>query len=94
MAKQIFTKEQIIKDLKEIFSIPEEQDNKSFMNAYETNGSFGINKQFMERHPVIGKLQEYFNDKMFEEGLGLIVSSITMVYTTFEIKYITPKQTS
>lgn len=88
MSKQIISKEKAIKDLKNIFNIPNEQDNKSWVNGYETDGRFGINKQFMERHPVINKLMEYFSDKMFLEGLGLEVGSITMIYTTFEIKEI------
>jgi len=78
------TKERAIKDLRGLFNI----SDKEFINAYETKGRFGINKQFMERFDVIDKLQEYFVDKMLEKGLGLVVGNITFIYTNFEIKTI------
>lgn len=86
MEKQIITKEKAIQDLKEIFNIPEEQTNKTWKDAYETSGGFGVNKQFMGRFDVIAKLQEYFKDKMFVVGLCLEVGAITLIYTTFRIK--------
>ncbi len=87
--KQEITKEKAIEELKELFNIPDEQTKETWMNGYETDGRFGINKLYMERFYVIEKLHEYFKDKMFEKGLGLVVGSITFIYTNFEIKEIT-----
>ena len=79
--KTEITKETAIKDLKELFNIPEDD----MKNCYESYGSFGINKQFMAREEVLIRLQNYFKDKMFIKGLGLEVASITLLYTTFKI---------
>lgn len=91
MSKQEITKEQAIKDLIEIFDIKEGEfiNQEEQVLSYETEGKFGISKQLMGRYTVIDKLQEYFKDKVFENGFGLVVSPITLVFTTFEIKKIT-----
>lgn len=88
MIKIQITKEQAIKELKELFSIPDKQTKETWINGYEIDGKFNINKQFMERFEVINKLQDYFKDKMFIYGFGCVVGSITFIYTDFEIKTI------
>ncbi len=84
MARLVITRDKAITDLRELFSISE----GNVLNGYENNGNFGINKQFLERGEVMRKLQNYFVNKVFEKGLGLVVGDITVVYTTLEIKEI------
>lgn len=74
----IVSKEQAVKDLKEVMNFGDDWEK-----GYCTADGFGIHKRFMEREEVIEKLKNYFKDKMFIEGLGLEIGSITIIYTTF-----------
>lgn len=74
------TIEQVIKELRIMFSIDENE-----FGSTESNGKFFINKQQFERYAVIEMLQNFFTDKYIENGY-LTVGNITFVFTTFEVK--------
>ena len=82
MKKQTVTKEQAIKDLVNLFGINE--NTKSRVN--EENGSFFINKEEFERDEVLEKLSTYFESKVLENGYKCEVSSMTLIFTAFQIK--------
>jgi len=83
MEKEI---ELVIEDLKELFNI---EDNQEM--GIEKDGSFFINKQKMERHEVIEKIENYFKDIKVKDGY-VLVSPITLVYTKFEVCSGVPKE--
>ena len=82
MEKQVVTREQVIKDLVELFGINE--NTKSRIN--EENGSFFIDKREFEREEVLEKLLTYFESKVLEDGYKCEVFPMTLVFTSFQIK--------
>ena len=76
--------ERAIKELKEIFEIKEDAELKEGF-SFQSGGKFYIDKRHLERYEVIGKLQDYFADKVVEGGY-VEVDPITFLFTTFEIK--------
>lgn len=76
--KSITTKD-VISDLTKLFKI--NKGSKSTMHE----GRFYIDKNKFTRHQVISFLREYFKDKFISDGY-LSLDSITLVFTTFDIK--------
>ena len=79
---------EVIVDIKSLFGLNEE--NK--FGSMENEDKFYINKQHFERFEVIGKLQNYFEDKFIDGGY-VKVSPITMIFTSFEVKVGKPELT-
>lgn len=77
------TKEEGIKDLKDILELPVKFDPEK---GGEDDGVFLVNKMHLERFEVIERLHEYFKDKVFERPYALVMDSITLCVTRFEIK--------
>lgn len=80
MTKIIIPIPTVIEDLRKLFKIDEETEFKSI----ETNGSFLIHKQTFGRGTTIEMLQNYFEDKVIENG-QCSVGSLTMLFTSFKI---------
>ena len=74
--------EQVISDLTELFEVTQPTAENA---SYILGGKFAIDKRKFERLLVIDMLQEYFKDKVIKGGY-LIVDSITLIHTTFEVK--------
>jgi hypothetical protein len=70
----------VIEDLKVIF----ETETQEGFGTTEQDGKFHIDKRHFERYEVLGKLQQYFKDRVVKGGY-IRVSPITMVITTFEV---------
>lgn len=82
MEKQTVTREQVIKDLVELFGINE--NTKSRVN--KENGSFFIDKGEFEREDVLEKLETYFESRVLENHYRCEISPMTLVFTAFQIK--------
>lgn len=82
MNKTEVSVEDAIIDLREIFGL--NQESKSM----QEDNWFMIIKTEFERYEVIGKLQEYFKDKVLPAGWGCVIDSITLLWTKFELKRI------
>ena len=76
------TKQEVINELKEIFPV---DDKNVFVIEENGNATFNVNKQYMERFEVMGKLVDYFKGLEIIEGQCRI-DPITLVFTTFYIE--------
>ena len=97
MARTTISRKQVINDLREMFNLPAEgkrldEGGCSFCSEKENDtASFCIDKKHYERGEVIGKLSEYFADKVIEGG-WCRVENITFVWTQFHIELVEKKQ--
>jgi len=73
--------EQVIADLTKLFEIEQPAENNA---SFVQGRKFFIYKRKFERLLVIDMLQEYFSNRVINNGY-LKVGSITMVFTTFEV---------
>ena len=69
-------------DLIELFEIGKHKD----IGTRQSENKFYIDKQDLEREEVLSKLQSYFSNGITIKGGYISVSSITFVFTFFEIK--------
>ena len=90
--KTIVSIEQCVKDLKEMFNIPDERTWKDVQKAEgkrsfysKDTRTFMIYKGECEGNQVVEKLIDYFESRMLEKGYGLSVNNLTFIYTSFEI---------
>lgn len=83
---KMITKQEAVEALKELFDYKNNKDNKNVMVS-EKDGTttFMVNKSFLERYEVVGKLQDFFSDKVIDGG-QCRVDSITFVWTMFKIE--------
>ena len=90
MEKKTITRRQAIDAIKKMFCFNGDQKEgnhaKSFCKEGENDtAEFYVNKLHYERGEVIGKLQEYFRDKVIDGGQCRI-DGITFVFTTLYIE--------
>ena len=82
------TKQETVEALKELFDYENNKESKNVLvveNKEEGKTTFMVNKQYMERFEVIDRLQDFFADKVVNEGQCRI-ENITFVYTIFFIE--------
>ena len=82
------TKQETVEALKELFDYKNNKESKNVLvveKKEEDSTTFMVNKQHMERFEVIGKLQEFFTDKVIDGGQCRI-DNITFVFTVFYIE--------
>lgn len=82
------TKQETVEALKELFDYKNNKESKNVLvveNKEEGRTTFMVNKQYMERLEVISKLQEFFSDKVIDNG-QCRVDNITFVFTAFFIE--------
>lgn len=82
------TKQETVEALEELFDYKNNKESKNVLvveNKEEGRTTFMVNKQYMERFEVIGKLMEFFTDKVIDKG-QCRVDNITFVYTIFVIE--------
>lgn len=86
------TKQKTVEALKKVFKYKAHKDNREVIVAEKENGGamFMIDKRYMERFMVIGKLQEFFAERYIEGG-QCRVDAITLIYTVFFIEDRPPK---
>lgn len=82
------TKQETVEALKELFDYEKNKESKKVLvseDKEECRTTFMVDKQYMERFEVIGKLMEFFTDKVIDEG-QCRVDNITFIYTIFFIE--------
>lgn len=79
--KQEISVEKAIQDLHNLFEL-DKKESKSIRD----DKTFMIIKTEFNRFEVIKKLLDYFKDKMLPVGWGCEIESITLLWTTFELK--------
>ena len=81
------TKQEAAEALKKLFGYEENRESRNVIVSGASDGSttFMVNKQYLEREEVIGRLQDFFADKCIEKG-QCRVEGVTFVWTTFVIE--------
>lgn len=83
---EMISKQEAVDAIKKFLDYENHKENKEVIVS-EKNGSwrFMVNKSYLERFEVIDKLQDFFFDKVIEDGQCRI-EPITFVYTMFFIE--------
>lgn len=82
------TKQETVEALKKLFDYENNRASKKVIILEEQSGNcttFMVDKQYLERSKVIDKLQEFFADKVIDDGQCRI-DNITFVFTSFFIE--------
>ena len=82
------TKQETVEALKELFDYKNNKESNNVIVVEEQSGdrtTFMVNKQYLERFEVIDKLQEFFADKVIDDGQCRI-DNITFVFTYFFVE--------
>lgn len=86
MEKTKVTRKEAIEQLKDLFDMHGRDTSKGCVTDKENEcATFMVDKRYKERYEVIGILQEYFADKVIENGQCRI-EPLTMVHTAFHIE--------
>lgn len=80
------TKQETVEALKRLFDYENHKEKNEVMvsEKYGTT-TFMVNKMYMERYEVITKLQQFFEDKVVENG-QVRLESTTFVFTVFHVE--------
>lgn len=86
MSLKRFTKQETVEALKKLFDYETNKENRAVVVS-EKDGTttFMVNKMYMERYEVITKLQQFFEDKVVENG-QVRIEGITLVFTVFHVE--------
>lgn len=80
------TKQETVEALKRLFDYENHKEkNEVMVSEKDGTTTFMVNKMYMERYEVITKLQQFFKDKVVENG-QVRLESITFVFTVFHVK--------
>lgn len=80
------TKQETVEALKRLFDYENHKEkNEVMVSEKDGTTTFMVNKMYMERYEVITKLQQFFKDKVVENG-QVRLESITFVFTVFHVE--------